>query len=142
MNGDDRYVRGLQTRREVLGSEHVDRALTNATEFSQPLQDMVTECCWGTVWDRPGLDRRTRSLLTIAILASGSHHEELALHAMGAIRNGCTEAEISETLLHVGTYCGIPAAVSAFRTAERALASRHLAISAPNEPATQTQSGR
>lgn len=136
MIGDQRFERGLEVRREVLGSDYVDRSIADATDFSRPLQELVTECCWGTVWDRPGLDRRTRSLITIAVLTACNHQHELGLHVEGARRNGCTDEEIQEALLHVAMYCGIPAAVAAFRTAQPVVAApRNTApAGAPNEP--------
>lgn len=122
MNGDPRFERGLEIRREVLGAEYVERSLANATDFTRPLQEFVTECCWGTVWDRPGLDRRIRSLITISVLTALNHQHELGLHVDGARRNGCTDEEIRETLLHAAAYCGVPATVAAFRTAQPVLA--------------------
>ncbi len=112
---------GLQTRREVLGHEHVDRSLAQASAFSRPMQELVTEYCWGAVWSRPGLDRRTRSLLNIAMLTALGRSHELAIHVRGALRNGVTADEIQETLLQAAIYCGVPAALEAQRTAERVL---------------------
>ena len=117
----ERYERGLQTRREVLGAEYVDAALGRATDFTQPLQELVTEYCWGAVWNREGLDRRTRSLLNLGMLTAMNRQHELAGHVRGAVNNGCTELEIRETLLQAAVYCGLPAALDAFRTADRAL---------------------
>jgi 4-carboxymuconolactone decarboxylase len=120
---DDRYERGLGIRREVLGAEHVDRSLARATDFMRPMQELVTEYCWGTVWSRPGLDRRTRSLINLGMLtALGSGHE-LEVHVRGAITNGATETEIRETLLQAAIYCGVPAAMEAFRRADAVLSS-------------------
>ena len=113
---------GLQTRREVLGHEHVDRSLAQASAFSRPMQELVTEYCWGAVWSRPGLDRRTRSLLNIAMLTALGRSHELAIHVRGALRNGVTPDEIQEALLQTAIYCGVPAALEAQRTAERVLA--------------------
>ena len=112
---------GLQTRREVLGHEHVDRSLAQASAFSRPMQELVTEYCWGAVWSRPGLDRRTRSLLNIAMLTALGRSHELAVHVRGALRNGVTADEIQETLLQTAIYCGVPAALEAQRTVERVL---------------------
>ncbi len=112
------FVRGEQIRREVLGSAHVERSLSAATEFSRPLQELVTEYCWGAIWSRPGLDRRTRSLLNIAMLAGLNRQGELAVHVRGAINNGCTQDEIGEALLQAAVYCGLPAALEATRTAQ------------------------
>jgi 4-carboxymuconolactone decarboxylase len=117
----DRYEQGLATRREVLGADYVDRALANATEFSAPLQELVTEYCWGAVWTREGIDRRTRSLLNLAMLTALNRPHELAGHVRGAVNNGCSEEEIRETLLQAAVYCGLPAALDAFRVAEKTL---------------------
>lgn len=116
-----RYERGLATRREVLGAEYVDRALQGVTPFTQPLQELVTEYCWGAVWTRPGLERRTRSLLNLAMLTALNRPHELGAHVRGAVRNGCTEEEVRETLLQAAIYCGLPAALDAFRVADRVL---------------------
>jgi 4-carboxymuconolactone decarboxylase len=115
-------TRGLEIRREVLGTDYVDNSIANATSFARPLQDLVTDYCWGAVWARPGLDRRTRSLLNIAMLTALNHQTELGLHVHGAVRNGCSYEEIQETLLQAAAYCGFPAAINAFRTAQAALA--------------------
>src|SRR5262245_61192341 len=116
---DDRFERGLRVRREVLGAAHVDRSLAQVTEFSRPVQELVTEYCWGEVWNRPGLDRRTRSLLNLAMLTALNRMHELGVHVRGAVANGCTEEEIQETLLQTAVYCGVPAALESFRVAER-----------------------
>lgn len=115
------YRRGLETRREVLGAEHVDRSLQAASSFSQPIQELVTEYCWGAVWTREGLDRRTRSLLNLAMLTALNRNHELAVHVRGAITNGCTTVEIRETLLQAAIYCGVPAGLESTRVAERVL---------------------
>jgi 4-carboxymuconolactone decarboxylase len=115
------YERGLATRREVLGAEYVDKALEGATPFSRPMQELVTEYCWGAVWSREGLDRRTRSLINLAMLSALNRSHELAGHVRGALNNGCTEEEIQETLLQAAVYCGMPAGLEAFRVAERVL---------------------
>ncbi len=112
---------GLQTRREVLGAEHVDRSLAQATDFARPMQELVTEYCWGAVWTRPGLDRKVRSLLNIAMLTALGRQHELGVHVRGAITNGVSVAEIQEALLQAAIYCGVPAAMEATRTAEAAL---------------------
>lgn len=117
----ERYERGLETRREVLGADYVDRALGQATEFTAPLQELITEYCWGAVWNREGLDRRTRSLLNLAMLTALNRQHELAGHVRGAVNNGCTEVEIREALLQAAVYCGLPAALDAFRVADRVL---------------------
>jgi 4-carboxymuconolactone decarboxylase len=108
-------------RREVLGDEHVDRARERATPFTAPFQDYLTRAAWGEVWTRPGIDRRTRSAITLAVLAALGHHEELALHVRAALRNGLSEEEIAEVLLHTAVYAGVPAANSAFAVAQRVL---------------------
>jgi 4-carboxymuconolactone decarboxylase len=117
-----RMQRGLALRREVLGDQHVANSLAAATEFTRPIQDYITEACWGDVWTRPGLDRRTRSLVTLAMLTALNRMTELGVHVRGARRNGCTEQEIQEVLLQAAAYCGAPAALEAFRAAEKVLA--------------------
>jgi 4-carboxymuconolactone decarboxylase len=112
---------GLQTRREVLGAEHVDRSLQQATDFARPMQELVTEYCWGEVWSRPGLDRKVRSLLNIAMLTALGRRHELEVHVRGAVTNGVTAAEIQEALLQTAIYCGVPAAMEATRAAEAVL---------------------
>lgn len=116
-----RLEAGQKIREEVLGHDHVQRSMTNGTEFTRPLQELVTEYCWGEVWSRPGLDRKTRSLLNIAMLTALRQSEELQLHIHGAIRNGCTVPEIQETILQSAIYCGVPAALHASRIAQAAL---------------------
>ena len=116
------YEAGMKARREVLGDEHVDRALASATEFSTPFQDFITRYAWGAVWTREGLDRRTRSCITLAVLAALGHEQELALHVRAARRNGLSEEEISEVLLHTAVYAGVPAANAAYAVAQRVLA--------------------
>jgi len=115
------YERGLEVRREVLGREHVDRSLDAASDFSRPMQELVTEYGWGAVWGRDALDRRTRSLLNLAMLTALNRSHELAVHVRGAITNGCTRDEIRETLLQAAVYCGMPAGLESFRVAERTL---------------------
>ena len=112
---NERYERGLAIRREVLGREYVDSALAAADELGRPLQELVTEYCWGELWARPGLPRPTRSLLNIGILTALNRPHELKLHTSGALRNGCTESEITEVVLQTAIYCGVPAAVDAMR---------------------------
>lgn len=118
----ERYEAGLKTRREVLGAEYVDRALANADDFTQPFQEYVTIHAWHEVWNRPGLDRKTRSIVNLAMLAALGRSEELALHIRGALNNGVTPEEIREVLIQVGGYAGFPAAVQAFRTAQPIIA--------------------
>lgn len=115
---------GLSIRRQVLGDEYVDRALENADEFSWPLQELVTKYCWGEVWGRPGLELRTRSLINIAMLTALNRPQELRIHVHGALRNGCTREEIQEVLLQTAIYCGVPAALDAFKQA-RAILDEH-----------------
>ena len=112
---------GLPIRREVLGAEYVDRAMDNANDFMMAFQHATTEIAWGYAWGRPGLDRRTRSLLNLAMLTALRAHNELKLHVKGAITNGVTVDEIKETLLHTAAYCGIPAALEAFKAANEVL---------------------
>jgi len=111
-------LEGVQVRREVMGDVFVDRALNNATEFSQPLQDFVNEHAWGGVWNRDGLDRKTRSLITLAALTALKCPQELKGHVRGALNNGCSVDEIREALLHCAVYAGVPAAIDAFRAAQ------------------------
>jgi 4-carboxymuconolactone decarboxylase len=118
---DGAFERGKRVRGEVLGPDHVERALGNASDFSRPMQELVTEYCWGDVWSRPGLPRRERSLINLGMLTALNRSHELAVHARGAIRNGCTPEEIQETLLQSAIYCGVPAAMEAFRVCEQAI---------------------
>ncbi|HXS28869.1 MAG TPA: carboxymuconolactone decarboxylase family protein [Steroidobacteraceae bacterium] len=119
---NDLFDRGLAARKAVLGSDYVDKSLAQADEFTRPLQELVTEYCWGAIWTREGLPRKTRSLLNLAMLTALNRQHELKLHVMGALRNGCTQQEIQETLLQATIYAGVPAGVEAFRTAREALA--------------------
>ena len=112
------YDDGLSVRRAVLGAEYVDRAIANADDFTRPLQDFVTEYCWGAVWTRPGLPRQTRSMLNLAMLGALGRMHEFKLHIRGALNNGVSRAEIAEVLLQLGVYAGVPAAVEAFRNAK------------------------
>lgn len=118
---DDRYEEGMAVRRQVLGDEHVDRASADAPGLTGDFQRFLTEYAWGAVWTRPGLDRRTRSVVALTALVAGGHHEELALHLRAALRNGLSRDEIAEVLLETAVYVGVPAANSAFRTAARVL---------------------
>lgn len=131
---DDRFAAGLATRREVLGAEYVDAALARADDFTRPLQELVTGWCWGEVWNRPGLDRRTRSLLNLAMLTALNRPHELKLHVRGALRNGVTPDEIREVLLQAAIYCGVPAAMDATRSAHEVLRAEG-ALSAASDPA-------
>ena len=114
----DRYVAGMQIRREVLGDDHVDRANAATTDFTRDFQELITEYAWGTIWTRPGLDRRSRSMITLTALVARGHHEELAMHVRAARRNGLSVDEIREVLLQTAIYCGVPAANSAFHLAQ------------------------
>ena len=114
----------MRVRREVLGDEHVDRALASSTDLTAAFQDFITRYAWGAVWAREGLDRRTRSAITLAALTALGHEPELELHIRAAIRNGLSEAEIAEVLLHTAVYAGVPAANAAFRVAQRVLDER------------------
>jgi 4-carboxymuconolactone decarboxylase len=116
---DDAYERGMRIRREVLGDEHVDRAIEDATELTAEFQDFITRYAWGEVWARPGLDRRTRSFVTLTALVALGRFDELALHIRGARRNGVSLEEIKEVLLQTAVYCGVPAANSAFAVFRR-----------------------
>lgn len=118
----DAYIEGLEVRRQVMGDEFVDKAFANATEFTRPLQDFITANAWGSVWCRDGIDLKTRSLITIAMLTALGRQHELRGHLRGALNNGASAAEIQEILLHAAVYCGVPLAADAFRTAEPILA--------------------
>ncbi|MGI5459243.1 4-carboxymuconolactone decarboxylase [Streptomyces sp. CA-249302] len=117
----DPYDAGIKVRREVLGDAHVDRALAQADEFSGDFQEFITRYAWGEIWDRPGLDRRSRSCVTLTALVAGGHLEELAFHVRAALRNGLTPVEIKEVLLQAAVYCGVPAANSAFKVAQQVI---------------------
>src|ERR1700739_2059312 len=118
----ERLRRGTEVRREVLGDGPGDRSLAQATDFSRPLQELVTTVCWNDIWARPGLDRRTRSLVNLAMLTALNRMHEFATHARGAIRNGGRITEIQEVILQTAAYCGAPAALESVRVAERVLA--------------------
>ncbi len=117
----EKFNNGLAVRRKVLGDEYVDRALNSATEFTKPLQKMITENAWGGVWSEGVIPDRTRSLITIAILASLKASTELKGHVLGALRNGCSVEEIQDVLLHCTVYCGAPAGIDAFRAANEVI---------------------
>lgn len=117
----DRHADGMRVRRQVLGEAHVDRAEAGTTDLTRDFQRFITEYAWGSVWTRPGLDRRSRSMITLTALVAGGHHEELALHVRAAVANGLTRDEIGEVLLQSAVYCGVPSANSAFRVAQRVL---------------------
>jgi 4-carboxymuconolactone decarboxylase len=118
---DDELARGLEVRRAVLGDDHVDRAIERTTDFTRPFQDYITSNVWGDIWGRPGLDRRTRSAVTLAVLTALRSESEIPMHVRAALRNGLTPAEISEVLLHVAAYAGVPAANRAFELANAVL---------------------
>jgi 3-oxoadipate enol-lactonase/4-carboxymuconolactone decarboxylase len=118
------YDAGMKVRREVLGDEHVDRATANATPVTEEFQEFITRYAWGGVWTREGLDRRSRSIVTITALVAGRHFDELEFHLRAALRNGLTQEEIVEVLLQTAIYCGVPAANSAFAVAARVLTPR------------------
>lgn len=119
---DDTYERGLEIRKAVLGPAHVERSMQSADDFNRPYQEMVTDYCWGAVWGRQGLDRKTRSLLNLAMLTALNREEEFRLHVRGALRNGVSKDEIREVLLQAMIYCGVPAANSAFAQAREVFA--------------------
>lgn len=120
MEADEKglYDRGLKVRREVLGAEYVDKSVSSADAFQRHFQEYVTKHCWGAVWTRPGLPRKTRSMLNLAMLAALGRSTELKLHLKGAVNNGVTKDEMAELFLQVGVYCGAPAALEAFRAAK------------------------
>jgi 4-carboxymuconolactone decarboxylase len=121
-SGDPIHERGMEVRREVLGDEHVDAAIGRTTGFTADFQDLITRYAWGEIWTRPGLDRRTRSCITLTALVALGRLEELELHVRAALRNGLSEDEIKEVLLHAAIYCGVPAGNAAFAVAQRVLA--------------------
>jgi 4-carboxymuconolactone decarboxylase len=113
------FEKGLAVRKAVVGESYVDASLKGADDFSMPMQELVTEFCWGSVWTRPGLDRRSRSILNLGMIAALNKPEELAIHVRGAINNGVTKDEIKECLLQVAVYCGMPAGLSSFKIARQ-----------------------
>ena len=121
---DSTHERGMEIRRAVLGDEVVDRAIAKTTDFTAPFQDFITETAWGSVWSRDGIDRRSRSMITLAVLTALGREHELAIHVRAAVRNGLTEAEIAEVLLHTAVYAGVPAANAAFAIAQDVLGPR------------------
>ena len=133
MDDTARVRRGMTVRREVLGDEHVDRAVAATTPFTEPFQDFITRCAWGDIWSRPGLSRAERSLVTLSVLAAMQHEHELAMHVKAALRNGLTPEQIGEVLLQVAVYAGVPAANRAFPIAQHALAEAR----AVDDPAEQ-----
>jgi 4-carboxymuconolactone decarboxylase len=121
MGDDELFEAGMKVRREVLGAEYVDRSMAQANDFMAPFQRITTEWCWGAAWTRPGLGRRERSLMNLAMLTALGKPNELKLHVVGALNNGLSVTEIQEALLHATVYCGIPAGLEAFRAANAAL---------------------
>ena len=111
------FEKGLKIRREVLGADFVDKAIASADDFNRPLQEIVTQYCWGEIWGRPGLDRKTRSIINLAMLSALNRPHEVKAHVKGAINNGLTKNDIQEIFLQVAIYCGVPAAVDSFRLA-------------------------
>lgn len=111
------FDKGLKTRREVLGAAYVDASINNADDFNRDMQELVTQYCWGDIWNRPGLDRRSRSLLNLAMLTALNRPHEIKLHVRGAINNGLNKDEIKEVFLQAAIYCGVPAAIDSFRNA-------------------------
>jgi 4-carboxymuconolactone decarboxylase len=116
---DDTYEKGMEVRRAVLGDAHVERAIANTTDFTAPFQEFITNFAWGSVWARDGLDRKTRSAITLAVLTALGRENEIAMHVRGAVANGMTEGEIAEVLLHTAVYAGVPASNAAFAVAQR-----------------------
>jgi 4-carboxymuconolactone decarboxylase len=121
MEEKERYHKGLETRREVLGKEHVDRAQANLNEFNAPFQEFITRYAWGEIWERAGLTRRERSLITLAMLVALNRETEFRMHVRAALNNGVTTEEIREVLIHAGIYCGLPAANAAIQAAEQVI---------------------
>ena len=118
---DETFEKGMKIRRETLGDAYVDKALSEATDFTQDLQKLVTTYCWGEIWGREGLDRKTRSIINLAMISALNRPHELAAHVRGAVNNGLSEDEIKEIFLQVGIYCGVPAMVDSFRIAKTVL---------------------
>jgi 4-carboxymuconolactone decarboxylase len=116
------FEKGLEIRRSVLGAGYVDGSIQNADDFNMPMQELVTQYCWGEVWGRPGLDRKTRSIINLAMITALNRPHELKLHVRGAINNGLTKDEIKEVFLQTAIYCGVPAAIDSFRTAKEVFA--------------------
>ncbi|WGF87801.1 4-carboxymuconolactone decarboxylase [Marinivivus vitaminiproducens] len=116
---NERYEAGLAIRKKVLGADYVERSLAKATPFSKPLQELVTEYCWGEVWTREGLDKKTRSIINLAMLTALNRPHEIELHVRGALNNGVSKEEMTEIFLQTAIYCGVPAAIDSFRIAQR-----------------------
>lgn len=122
MDDRERYAKGMEVRRAVLGDQHVNRSLERKNAFNEEFQDLITRYAWGEIWTRPGLPRRTRSLITLALMVALNRGDEFRMHVRAAVNNGVTREEIKELLLHAAIYCGVPAANSAFHAAEEVLA--------------------
>jgi 4-carboxymuconolactone decarboxylase len=135
VNDEQRHAQGMAVRREVLGDAHVDRAVANTTDLTEAFQDFITRFAWGDVWSRPGLDRRTRSIVTLTALTALRAENEIAMHVRAAITNGLTPQEISEVLLHTAVYAGLPASNAAFAIAQRTLAEMDVAEAQPRREA-------
>src|SRR6201986_4157751 len=114
----EKFERGLKTRRAVVGDAYVDKSIASADDFTWPMQVLVTENCWNDIWNRPELDRRSRSILNLGMIAALNRPHELKLHVRGALNNGLTRDELKEIFLQIGTYCGVPAAMDSFRVAK------------------------
>lgn len=134
---DDRFERGLQLRREVLGAEYVDRAMARADDFTRPMQELSTGWCWGEVWSRPGLSRRDRSLLNIGMISALNRPHELRLHIKAALGNGLSREEIREALLQVAIYCGVPAGMDSTRIAAEAIAEYDAELRSPKDQVSE-----
>ena len=139
---DSTYDAGMKVRREVLGDEHVDRAIERTTELTAPFQEFITRYAWGSVWTREQLDRRTRSAVTLAVLTSLGRENEIEMHVRGALRNGLGPTEIGEVLLHTAIYAGVPAANAAFAIAQRAIDSETATSEPSDEDPPGTESDR
>jgi 4-carboxymuconolactone decarboxylase len=135
VNDEERHEQGMTVRRGVLGDAHVDRAVANTTDLTAPFQDFITRYAWGDVWSRPGLDRRTRSIVTLTALTAIRAENEIAMHVRAAITNGLTPAEITEVILHTAVYAGVPAANAAFAIAQRTLAEMDVPEAQPRHEA-------
>jgi 4-carboxymuconolactone decarboxylase len=122
MSEDEQYEEGMRVRREVLGDAHVDRAIANTTDFTAPFQEFITRYAWGGVWTRDGLDRRTRSVITLSVLTALGRENEIAMHVRAALTNGLTQEEIGEILIHTAIYAGVPASNAAFAIAQKVFA--------------------
>jgi len=121
MMNKEKFEQGLEIRKSVLGAEYVEKSIQNATDFNMPMQELVTEYCWGEIWSLPCLSRKTRSIINLAMITALNRPHELKLHVRGAINNGLTREEIQEVFLQTAIYCGVPAAIDSFRTAKEVL---------------------